>query len=163
MRRQYDRRAYVDLVRRWREAVPGLAITTDLIVGFPGETARDFEQTISLVEECDFDGAFTFIYSPRRDTAAAEMAGRVDPREATARLERLVEVVQRVGRAKNQALAGTEAEVLVERVSRQGGGEVMGRTRGHKPVNFASNAVPGELVRVELVSATSTSFRGRQL
>jgi tRNA-2-methylthio-N6-dimethylallyladenosine synthase len=162
MRRQYDRASYVKLVKRWREAVPGLALTTDLIVGFPGETGSDFSDTLSLVEECGFDGAFTFIYSPRRGTEAAGLPARVALPEATSRMERLVEVVQRVGRQKNQALVGSVVEVLVERVSRQSDGEVMGRTRGHKPVHFRSEAAPGELVRVELLSASSTSFRGRE-
>jgi tRNA-2-methylthio-N6-dimethylallyladenosine synthase len=162
MRRRYDRRTYVDLVGRWRGAVPGLALTTDLIVGFPGETETDFSETLSLVDECGFDGAFTFIYSPRRGTEAAGLRGRVDPGVATARMQRLVEAVQRTGRQKNELLVGTVAEVLVERVSRHNTREVMGRTRAHKPVNFESDASPGDLVEVELVSATSTSFRGRQ-
>jgi tRNA-2-methylthio-N6-dimethylallyladenosine synthase len=163
MRRRYDRDAYVGLAKRWREAVPELALTTDLIVGFPGETEDDFANTLSLVEECGFDGAFTFIYSPRRGTEAAALPGRVDSVVATKRMERLVELVQRVGREKNERLVGTVAEVLVERKSRQDNGEVMGRTRTHKPVNFASDARPGDLVLVELVSASSTSFRGRQM
>jgi tRNA-2-methylthio-N6-dimethylallyladenosine synthase len=86
----------------------------------------------------------------------------VDPAIAAERMERLVGLVQRLGRKKNEALVGTVAEVLVERVSRQGSGEVMGRTRSHKPVNFLSETAPGDIVRVELVSATSTSFRGRE-
>jgi tRNA-2-methylthio-N6-dimethylallyladenosine synthase len=162
MRRQYDRKSYVELVRRWRQAVPGLTLTTDLIVGFPGETESDFADTLSLVDECDFDGAFTFIYSPRRGTEAADIPDHVDPAEAVSRMERLVKAVQRRGREKNEALVGTSVEVLIERVSRHDAGEVMGRTRGHMPVNFRSDAPPGELVQVELVSATSTSFRGRQ-
>jgi tRNA-2-methylthio-N6-dimethylallyladenosine synthase len=162
MRRRYDRESYVELVQHWREAVPGLALTTDLIVGFPGETESDFSDTLSLVEECEFDGAFTFIYSPRRGTDAAGMPERVDPAQAASRMERLVDMVQRIGRAKNEALVGTSVEVLVERVSRQDTGEVMGRTRGYKPVNFRSDASAGELVQVELISATSTSFRGLQ-
>jgi tRNA-2-methylthio-N6-dimethylallyladenosine synthase len=163
MRRGYDRQAYLDLVRRLRAAVPTLALTTDLIVGFPGETEADFEDTLSLVEACDFDGAFTFVYSPRAHTAAARLPGRLDPEVARARMERLVYLVQTLGRKRNEALLGTVVEVMVERVSRHAAGEVMGRTRGHKPVNFPSTAEPGALVRVELLEATSTSFRGRQV
>ncbi len=162
MRRRYDRESYIDLVRHWKQAVPGLALTTDLIVGFPGETESDFADTLSLVEECEFDGAFTFLYSPRRGTEAAGLPGRVDSAVAAGRMERLVEVVQRIGRRRNEALVGTVAEVLVERASRNDTGEVMGRTRGHKPVNFPSEAAPGDMVEVELTSATSTSFRGLQ-
>jgi tRNA-2-methylthio-N6-dimethylallyladenosine synthase len=163
MRRGYDRQAYFDLVRRLRAAVPTLALTTDLIVGFPGETEADFEDTLSLVEACDFDGAFTFVYSPRAHTAAARLPGRLDPEVARARMERLVDLVQTLGRKRNESLLGTVVEVMVERVSRHAAGEVMGRTRGHKPVNFPSTAEPGALVRVELLEATSTSFRGRQV
>jgi len=163
MRRVYDRQTYLDLVRDWRRAVQGLSITTDLIVGFPGETERDFEETVELVEECSFDAAFTFIYSPRRGTEAAKLKDRVTTGEATRRLERLVEVVQRTGRANNERLVGESAEVLVEGPSRRGGGEMTGKTRSYKTVNFASGARPGELVTVELVSATSTSFIGREV
>jgi tRNA-2-methylthio-N6-dimethylallyladenosine synthase len=198
MRRGYTRGAYLDLVRRIRAEVPGLVLTTDLIVGFPGETEAEFQETISLVEECRFDGAFTFVYSPRRQTTAAGLPGRLPAEVAQERLSRLIEVVQRLGRERNEALVGQVVEVLVERASRQamsvrpdgGGGrsgatgdhggatgglgeehpggaarigEVMGRTRGHKPVNFVSAAEPGNLVMVELVEATSTSFRGREV
>ncbi len=161
MRRGYDRKGYLDLVRRLRAAVPELALTTDLIVGFPGETEADFGDTLSLVEECRFDSAFTFIYSPRRQTEAAKLPGRLEPAVARQRMERLVALVQRLGRERNEALVGSTAEVMVERASRHAPGEVMGRTRGHKPVNFISNAEPGRLVVVELLEATSTSFRGR--
>ncbi len=162
MRRGYDRKTYLDLVRRLREVVPGISLTTDLIVGFPGETEIDFGDTLSLVEECGFDAAFTFIYSPRRHTEAARLPAKVSPVVARDRMERLVDLVQNVGRKRNEALVGTVAEVMVERASRHAAGEVMGRTRGHKPVNFPSRAEPGQLVLVELVGATSTSFRGRE-
>ncbi len=163
MRRGYDRAAYVDLVRQLRGAVGDLTLTTDLIVGFPGETEADFEDTLSLVEECGFDGAFTFVYSPRRQTAAAGLPGRVEREVAQQRMGRLVETVQRVGRQRNEAMVGSVVEVMVERADRRGQGAVMGRTRGHKPVNFRSTATVGELVRVELVEATSTSFTGRRV
>jgi len=162
MRRGYDRAGYLDLVGRLRNAAPELALTTDLIIGFPGETEAEFEETLSLVDECGFDGAFTFIYSPRRQTEAAGLPGRVAPDVAEQRMARLVELVQRLGRQRNQAMVGRTVEVMVERASRQHAGEVMGRTRGHKPVNFASRARPGDLVMVELLRATSTSFRGRE-
>ena len=122
MRRGYDRQAYLDLVRRLRAAVPALVLTTDLIVGFPGETEADFEDTLSLVEACEFDGAFTFIYSPRAHTAAARLPGRLDPKVARARMERLVDLVQTLGRKRNEALLGTVVEVMVERVSRHAAG-----------------------------------------
>lgn len=163
MRRGYDRRSYLDLVKRLRAAIPDVSLTTDIIVGFPGETEAEFEDTLSLVEECQFDGAFTFIYSPRPGTAAAEFPGRVPREVAEKRMGRLVELVQRISRQRNLAQVGRTVEVLVERPSRQSPGEVMGRTRGHKPVNFASAAPAGSLVKVELLEATSTSFRGREV
>jgi tRNA-2-methylthio-N6-dimethylallyladenosine synthase len=163
MRRGYDRAGYLALVRRLRTAVPDLALTTDLIVGFPGETEEDFLETLDLVEECGFDAAFTFIYSPRPGTAAAALPGRVDLEVARDRMTRLVDLVQRLGRERNQSQLGGRIEVMVERSSRHTPGEVMGRTRGHKPVNFPSAAGPGEFVTVELLEATSTSFRGREV
>jgi tRNA-2-methylthio-N6-dimethylallyladenosine synthase len=162
MHRGYDRARYLALVERLRARVPGLALTTDIIVGFPGETEQDFEDTLSLVEQCGFDSAFTFIYSPRRQTEAANLPGRIDPEVAELRMTRLVDAVQRWGRTRNEALLGRTLEVMVERPSKQHPGEVMGRTRGNKPVNFVSSARPGDLVRVELREATSTSFKGRE-
>jgi tRNA-2-methylthio-N6-dimethylallyladenosine synthase len=163
MNRRYDRRTYMDLVARIRRAIPGMALTTDVIVGFPGETEEDFQDTLSLVEECRFDSAFTFIYSPRRDTAAAQLPGRLPGSVTDDRMSRLVDLVQRLGRERNQEIVGETAEVMVERASRHAEGEVMGRTRGHKPVNFRSTASPGDLVMVRLLEATSTSFRGQQV
>ena len=163
MHRGYDRDRYLELVRRLRDRVPGLALTTDLIVGFPGESEADFEETLSLVEECGFDSAFTFIYSPRRQTEAAVLPDRIDPIVAEQRMRRLVDLVQRWGRLRNEALVGQVVEVMVERPSKQHPGEVMGRTRGNKPVNFSSRAERGDLVMVELLEATSTSFRGREV
>lgn len=163
MRRGYNRASYIELVRRVRETVPGVAITTDLIVGFPGETEEDFAQTLSLVEECEFDGAFTFIYSPRPHTAAAKLPNRVSREVAQQRMQRLVELVQRTARRRNEALLGKVVEVMVEGPSRQCSRELMGRTRTYKPVNFVSSARPGDLVMVELLEATSASFRGRQV
>ncbi|OFV80678.1 MAG: tRNA (N6-isopentenyl adenosine(37)-C2)-methylthiotransferase MiaB [Acidobacteria bacterium RBG_16_64_8] len=163
MRRGYDRRGYLDLVSRLRTAIPDLALTTDLIVGFPGETEADFLDTVSLVEECTFDGAYTFVYSPRAQTDAARLPGRSTREVTERRMRKLVGVVQEAAKDRNAVLVGRTVEVMVERPSRQRRGEVMGRTRGHKPVNFASGAPAGELVMVELVGATSTSFRGRQV
>lgn len=162
MCRGYDRRQYLDLVQRLKAAIPDLALTTDLIVGFPGETETDFLETLSLVEECNFDGAFTFVYSPRRQTEAARLPGRLTADVAEKRMEQLVNLVKDLGRKRNQALVGRTVEVMVERASRQKAGEVMGRTRGHKPVNFPSKAKPGELVCVEIFEATSASLRGRE-
>jgi len=162
MRRGYSRADYLRLVARLRAAVPGLALTTDLIVGFPGETEEDFAATLSLVEECRFEAAFTFVYSPRMQTAAAQLPGRLEPAVAEERMRRLIDLVQRLARERNTALVGHEVEVLVEGPSRQRGTEAMGRTRSFKTVNFGGPALPGELVSVEVEAATSTSLRGRR-
>ena len=162
MRRTYDRDRYLALVDKLRAAIPGLALGTDVIVGFPGETEEDFAQTLELVEEVRYDSAFTFIYSPRHGTEAAELPGQVADGVKHERLERLVEVVQRIAGERNAARVGTIEEVLVEGASRTDGSLLRGRTRGNVTVNFAGCAAPGELVDVEIAGATSTTLRGVQ-
>jgi tRNA-2-methylthio-N6-dimethylallyladenosine synthase len=159
MRRTYSRDRFVALARRLREAVPGLALTTDVIVGFPGETEDDFAETLAVCEEVSFDHAFTFIYSPRRGTDAARMDDQVGEDVKRERLERLVEVVQRHARARNQELLGTLQEVLVEGPSRTDPDVLRGRTRTNKTV-LLSAAEPGELVQVRIEAATSQTLRG---
>src|SRR3712207_7248987 len=113
MRRTYSRERYLDRVALIREHVPDVALTTDIIVGFPGETEDDFAQTLDVVEQVGYDGAFTFIYSPRRGTEAAEMADAFVPHEvAVERMERLVEVVQRRAPERAQRFVGRSLEVL---------------------------------------------------
>ncbi len=163
MRRGYDRAEYLDLVRRLRKAVPGIALTTDVIVGFPGETDADFEETLALVDTVGYDAAFTFQYSPRRRTIAAELPGRVEPAVLESRMRRLVELTQGWGARRNAALVGREVEVLVEGRSRRGDDLGMGRTRTYKTVNFRGDAEPGELVVVRVEESSSTSLRGEAL
>ena len=129
-----------------REAVPGLALTTDVIVGFPGESEADFAETLAVCEEVSFDHAFTFIYSPRRGTDAARMDEQVAEDVKRERLERLVEVIQRHAHARNQELLGTLQEVLVEGPSRTDAEVLRGRTRTNKTV-LLTGAEPGELVQ----------------
>jgi len=162
MKRGYDRAAYLDLVNRLRAAIPGLALTTDLIIGFPSETERDFEETVGLVETVGFDGAFTFQYSPRSRTAAAELPGRIDPEVLEVRMRRLVETTQRLGADRNALLVDAEVEVLVEGRSRRDPDALMGRTRTHKVVNFSAVGIvlPGDLVEVRIERASSTSLSG---
>jgi tRNA-2-methylthio-N6-dimethylallyladenosine synthase len=145
-----------------REAIPGLALGTDVIVGFPGETEEDFRETLAVVEEVRYDSAFTFIYSPRQGTEAAAMAEQVPEEVKHERLERLVEVVQRIAAERNAERIGTVEEVLVEGASRTDVRLLRGRTRGNVTVNFAGAAAPGELVEVAIEAATSTSLRGAQ-
>jgi tRNA-2-methylthio-N6-dimethylallyladenosine synthase len=163
MRRTYGRERYLKLVAELRAAIPDLALTTDIIVGFPGETESDFQETIEVVEEVGFDSAFTFVYSPRATTEAAEMPDQVPEDVKRDRIERLVDVVQHVARGRNEQRVGLVEEVLVEGPSRHGGGLLRGRTRRNTTVNFAGTASPGELVPVRIDAATSTTLRGEQL
>jgi len=162
MRRTYDRARYLRLVGKLRAAIPDLALGTDIIVGFPGETEEDFRATLEAVEEVRYDSAFTFIYSPRRGTEAAELDGQVQYEVKRERLERLVEVVQRIAAERNAERVGRVEEVLVEGLSRTDEARLRGRTRRNTTVNFSGSARPGELVPVEITSATSTTLGGRQ-
>jgi tRNA-2-methylthio-N6-dimethylallyladenosine synthase len=160
MRRTYDRQRYMDRVALIREHVPDCAITTDIIVGFPGETEADFEQTMEVVDEVGYDGAFTFVFSPRRETEAATMDGQVPHPIKRERMERLVELVQRRASEQAQRFVGREMEVLVEGPSRTDPTRLRGRTRHNKTVNFDGTASPGDLVDVMIETATSTTLGG---
>ena len=160
MRRTYSRERYLDLVERLRDAIPELALTTDLIVGFPGESEKDFEETVSLVEEVQFDGAFTFVFSPRHGTEAATLPDQVAEDLKQTRIERLIEVVQRVAAKRNAERVGSVEEVLVEGPSRTDPMLLRGRTRRNTTVNFAGDARSGDLVPVLIEGSTSTTLRG---
>jgi tRNA-2-methylthio-N6-dimethylallyladenosine synthase len=162
MRRTYGRERYVALAAKLRAAIPDLALTTDIIVGFPGETEADFEETIAVVEEVRYDGAFTFVFSPRRGTEAATMPDQVSEEVKRERIERLIEVVQRVAAERNRERIGRVEEVLVEGPSRTDAALLRGRTRRNTTVNFAGTAMPGEFVDVLVEDATSTTLRGTQ-
>jgi tRNA-2-methylthio-N6-dimethylallyladenosine synthase len=163
MRRTYSRERYLTLVAELRAAIPDLALTTDLIVGFPGETEDDFLQTISAVEEVGYDSAFTFVFSPRSGTEAATMADQVSDEVKHDRIERLIEVVQLTAAIRNAERVGRVEEVLVEGPSRTDPALRKGRTRRNTTVNFTGTASPGELVPVEIGAATSTTLSGAQL
>ena len=160
MRRTYSRERYLRLAEEMRAAISDLALTTDLIVGFPGETDEDFEQTVTAVEEVGYDAAFTFVFSPRRGTEAAEMPDQVPEELKHERIERLIEVVQRVAEARNRERIGRVEEVLVEGPSRTDEAVLRGRTRRNTTVNFNGAAVAGELVSVEIEAASSMTLRG---
>jgi tRNA-2-methylthio-N6-dimethylallyladenosine synthase len=162
MRRTYDRPRYLRLVERLRGAVPDLALGTDLIVGFPGETDEDFDDTVSLVEEVRFDSAFTFIFSPRSGTEAASLPDPVPDEVKHARLEALVDVVQRIASERNAERVGRVEQVLVEGPSRTDAALLRGRTRRNTTVNFAGSAVAGDITEVLIEDATSTTLRGRE-
>jgi len=164
MRRTYSRERYLDLVGRLREAVPDLSLTSDIIVGFPGETEQDFSESLSLVEECGYDGVYTFLYSPRPGTeAAAELPDDVPADVKRERIGRLVETVQRVAAARAARFVGSTREVLVEGPSRTDPTRLRGRLRQNIAVNFTGSAEPGSLTQVVIERATSTTLSGRQV
>ena len=160
MRRTYTRERYVALAEKLRSAIPDLAFGTDIIVGFPGETEDDFAQTLEVVEEVGYDSAFTFVYSPRAGTEAAVMPDQVPHEAKIERMERLVELTQRIARERNQSRVGRLEEVLVEGPSRTNPSLRRGRTRRNTTVNFSGDAAAGELVEVRIESATSQTLRG---
>jgi len=162
MRRTYNRERYLDRVAMIRELVPDCAITTDIIVGFPGETDADFEDTLAVVDQVRYDSAFTFIYSPRRETAAVTLEGQVPSEVSRERMERLVEMVQRHAGERAQRFVGRTLEVLVEGPSRTDPSKLRGRIRHNKTVNFSGVAAAGELTDVEIASATSTTLAGNE-
>jgi tRNA-2-methylthio-N6-dimethylallyladenosine synthase len=163
MRRTYDRRRYLERVALIREHVPDASLTTDIIVGFPGESEADFRETLEVAEEVGYDGAFTFIYSPRRGTEAARITdGVVAHAEKVERMQRLVEVVQRRARERAQRFVGRTLEVLVEGSSRTDPERLRGRSRHNKVVNFAGLAQAGELAQVQIESATSQTLAGQE-
>ena len=162
MRRPYTKERYLDRVALIREHVPDVALTTDIIVGFPGETEAEFEETLEAVEQVRYDSAFTFIFSPRRGTVAADLPDQLPHAVKRERMERLVEVVQRHATERAQRFVGRTMEVLVEGPSRTDPSRLRGRTRHNKTVNFTGLAQPGELVDVEIASATSTTLAGEE-
>jgi tRNA-2-methylthio-N6-dimethylallyladenosine synthase len=162
MRRTYTRERYLELVARMRDAIPDVAFGTDIIVGFPGETEKDFVETLEVVQEVGFDSAFTFVYSPRAGTEAAAIAEQVPHELKIERMERLVELTQQIAQERNSIRVGGVEEVLVEGTSRTDESMLRGRTRRNTTVVFAGEADPGELVPVLIEGATSTTLRGVQ-
>jgi tRNA-N(6)-(isopentenyl)adenosine-37 thiotransferase enzyme MiaB len=160
MRRTYNRERYMARVAEIREQVPDCALTTDIIVGFPGETEDDFSQTLEVVEEVGYDSAFTFVFSPRRGTEAATLGEQVPHPVKRERMERLVALVQRRASERGQRFVGRTVEVLVEGPSRTDPTRLRGRSRHNKTVNFDGTASPGEFVDVEVSKATSTTLSG---
>jgi tRNA-2-methylthio-N6-dimethylallyladenosine synthase len=162
MRRTYDRERYMKRVELIRDHVPDCAITTDIIVGFPSETEEDFRDTLEVVDAVGYDSAFTFVFSPRRGTEAAELPDQIPHAVKRERMGRLVELVQRRAGERSRRFVGTHQEVLVEGPSRTDASKLRGRTRHNKTVNFTGLARPGELVDVEITSATSTTLAGEE-
>jgi tRNA-2-methylthio-N6-dimethylallyladenosine synthase len=162
MRRTYDRDRYLRLAEKLRAAVPDLALGTDIIVGFPGETEEDFAETLAVVEEVRYDSAYTFVFSPRAGTEAATLPDQVAEEVKRDRIERLIELVQQIAAERNVERVGRVEQVLVEGSSRTDASLLRGRTRRNTTVNFAGTASPGDLADVRIESATSTTLKGTE-
>lgn len=161
MNRKYTREEYLELVRKLREAVPEITISTDIIVGFPGETEEDFSETLSLAEEVRYDSAFTFLYSPRKGTPAAEYEDQIPEDVKHERFNRLVEVINRCSSEKNAAYVGCTEKVLVEGTGKKPG-SLNGRTEGFKLVDFeGSEELSGQLLEVEITGYNTFSLKGK--
>ncbi len=149
MNRRYDKEKYLNLVDKIRTAIPDISLTTDIIVGFPGETEEDFEETLDVVSKCGYDTAFTFLYSRRSGTPAAEME-QIPQDVAKERFNRLLALVQREGRIRSSRFEGSVQEVLVEEESREKG-IFTGRTEYNLLVHFPGTAdLLGKYVKVSL-------------
>ncbi|MGH7393481.1 MAG: TRAM domain-containing protein, partial [Candidatus Rokuibacteriota bacterium] len=162
MNRGYTRERYLDLIAELRETVPDVALSTDLIVGFPGETDADFEATLDVVERVAYDNVFVFRYSPRPGTPAARYAEQVPLDTKARRNSRLLETAGRIAAARAAALAGRTLEVLVDGRSKKSAGERQGRTRCNRVVNFeaAPGVAAGDVVGVRITEALPHSLRG---
>ncbi|MFQ5702193.1 MAG: tRNA (N6-isopentenyl adenosine(37)-C2)-methylthiotransferase MiaB, partial [Acidobacteriota bacterium] len=162
MRRGYTRSRYLDRIRRLRGRMPDIALSTDIIVGFPGETDDDFAATLDLLREVRFDSVYSFIYSPRPGTPAAEMDDRVPPEEKKERLRRLQSIQDEIQLERNVRWVGRVVEVLVDGPSARGAGQLQGRISQHVPVNFDGEpSLVGRFARVLVESAGRHSLRGR--
>lgn len=163
MNRQYTAEEYLQLVRTIREAIPGVSITTDIIVGFPGETEEDYEKTLKMVETVRFDSAFTFKYSPRPGTKAAELHDDVSETAKGEHLEHLIALQRSITDRKNKELIGNVVEVLVEGESRRGG-QLMGRTRTDKTVVFdGEEGLVGSSIQIRIDGAKGWTLRGKSV
>ena len=161
MNRRYNREHYLDLVRRLRAARPDIGLTTDIIVGFPGETEAQFEQTLSLVDEVRYDSAYTFIYSPRVGTKAASMPDDTPAEEKSRRIQTLIAKQQAITSEILSGMVGTTAEVLVESVSARDAGWVGGKSPRALMVNFpGGEELIGRIVKVRITSAGRNTLRG---
>ena len=164
MNRRYTREQYLEKVQKLRAAVPNIGLTTDLIVAFPGETEEEFQDTMSLVEEVRYDSAYTFIYSPRKGTRAAEMPGRIAPQVASERIERLIALQEKITAEVLSSMRGECAQVLVEGLSRRRENQLTGKSGRNINVNF--NGTPddiGKMVSVRITDTGSNTLRGEKI
>ena len=164
MNRRYDRARYLDRVAKLREAVPGIGLTTDIIVAFPGETEEQFQDTVSLVREVGYDSAFTFIYSPRGGTKAATMPGQIPADIATDRIERLIAVQDEMQHRAMARFIGADEEVLVESLSRRSGEAVSGKGKHGVSITLpGSEADIGQIVRVRVTEMKNNTLMGERI
>jgi len=162
MRRGYTRAQYLERVKALRGRIPDIALTTDLIVAYPGETERDFEDTLSLAEEVRYHAAYTFVYSPRPGTLAADLPDRVSPQVAKERIERLIRLQKGITAERNQTYVGREQLVLVEELSKRDATQVAGKNEYGITVNFPGDkSLIGQFARVRILSAAETTLRGQ--
>lgn len=161
MNRRYTREDYLKLVRKLREVDPDIAVSTDIIVGFPGETEEEFEETLSLCEEVRYDSAFTFLYSVRKGTPAAEYADQIPEEIKHERFNRLVDVINTISAEKNAAYVGRIEKVLVDGPSKTNSKTYGGRTETFKLVNFrGSPEMTGKIVNVRITASNTFSLEG---
>ena len=161
MNRSYTREQYLELIKKIRASIPGVAITSDLIVGFPGEEESDFLDTLSLVEEARFDNAFSFLYSPRKNTAAALLSDQLSATVKDERLKRLNEIQHRISKEVNSELLNQSTEVLVDGPSKGDAAFQTGRTRSNKLVHFsAGQDLTGQIIVVRITEAKTWNLQG---
>jgi len=162
MKRGYSRAQYIKMIKRIRQARPGLSLSSDFIVGFPSESEDDFVRTMDLIAECGFDCAYSFNYSPRPGTPAANLRDSVAPEEKSRRLQLLQQRIHQLDEDFKRGLLGTTQRVLVEKPSKRGGGQIAGRISHNRMVNFdGPESLIGQFVDVQLTEAQPNSFRGR--
>ncbi len=161
MNRKYTREDYLSIIDKLKNRVPGIVFSTDIIVGFPGETEEDFNETLELVKEVRYDSAYTFLYSVREGTIAAKMENQIDYKVKHARFQRLSDTLNEISLEINQELIGETLEVLVEEVSKNNADALTGRTRGSKLVHFVgSKELIGTLVNVKIENAKTFTLEG---
>ncbi|MEN9774786.1 MAG: hypothetical protein RL322_1856, partial [Pseudomonadota bacterium] len=164
MKRGYTRLEYKSIIRRLRAARPDVCLSSDFIVGFPGETEQDFEQTMQLIEDIGFDASFSFVYSPRPGTPAADLPDDTPQSEKLARLQRLQGQINRQAASISEAMVGRTERVLVEGPSKKNSAELMGRTSNNRIVNFAGAVrLIGQFVDLQITAALPHSLRGSVL
>jgi tRNA-2-methylthio-N6-dimethylallyladenosine synthase len=162
MKRGYTALEYKSIVRRLRAVRPELSLSSDFIVGFPGETEADFEATLRLVQELGFDASFSFVFSPRPGTPAANLADATPPAQKLARLHRLQALIERQAQAISERMVGSRQRVLIDAHARKDVAELSGRTENNRVVNFAGPAaLIGRFAEVEITRALPHSLRGR--